>query len=168
MGCVYPPNLFSVDDLWKGIMSGSKGVDVVSDNIWDKQLYYDSDRNAEDKTYCDKSGFLKQWPENFNELILKFSLDENKVYQLNRTQKLLLYSILQSVDSASLKLADLQKSSMVLGNMLGDVSFSNYLMSCRSMNFLEKINKRKGVFSEDELLNMYSELEKRFKYNDVS
>lgn len=168
MGCVYPPNLFSVDDLWKGIMSGSKGVDVVSDNIWDKQLYYDSDRNAEDKTYCDKSGFLKQWPENFNELILKFSLDENKVYQLNRTQKLLLYSILQSVDSASLKLADLQKSSMVLGNMLGDVSFSNYLMSCRSKNFLEKINKRKGVFSEDELLNMYSELEKRFKYNDVS
>lgn len=168
VGCIYPPDLYSVNDLWNGIMSGSKGVNVVSDNVWEKRLYYNSDKRAEDKTYCNKSGFLKRWPKDFNNLILKFNLDEGKIKQLNRTQKLLLHSILQSVDSASLTLEDIQQASMVLGNMLGDLSFSNYLMFSRSRNFLENVNKRRHLFSKKELSDIYLELEKRFDFKDIS
>ncbi len=43
-GVLYPPNSDTVDKFWENIKSGTEGIREVSDEVWDKKYYYDSNK----------------------------------------------------------------------------------------------------------------------------
>ena len=47
---------------------------------------------------------------------------------LNRTKKMVLYAILQAIDEANLNINELRDSSLIIGNMLGDLDISDYML----------------------------------------
>lgn len=61
-GCLYPPKMVNPEEMWNSILCGDKGVREVTKEVWDTKKYYSPDRNAEDKTYCKKTGYLDNVP----------------------------------------------------------------------------------------------------------
>lgn len=139
-GCLYPPLLTSPEELWDGVLKGTKGVRNVNNSVWDTDKYYSKYRSAEDKTYCKKTGYLSELP-HLEKLIEQNGLNSDEVIKLNRTQKMILYTVLKALESANLNLESITQEGFVIGNMLGDESFANYVAQNRMKKFVDEHSK---------------------------
>jgi len=108
-------------------MDGTEGIREISKNIWNPDKYYNPDRCAPDKTYCKFSGYLDEFHAPVQAL-MKLGVSINRYEELNRTQKMVMHTILQSVMSANYSLEDIRDSALFVGNMLGDPIMSNYIL----------------------------------------
>lgn len=163
IGLAYPPNIFDKNDFFDFINNGANGIDIINDNVWDKSKYYSSKHESEDKTYCDKSGYLKRMPNDY-ELLKKFNIDNVKYYELNKTQKLMLHTILSAIDMNDNDLITYEKSLMVVGNMLGDESYSNFVLANRYNEYF----KLAKVFDSQLLNEFKKKVFNKFVDNKIS
>lgn len=95
--------------------------------------------------------------QNLDEMVKKFSLNSETVNSLNRTQKMILYTVLQAIKSSSVKLKNLTDSGFIVGNMLGDQSFADYLIKREALNYLNKDALKNTKFKND-YVNRINEL----------
>ncbi|CBL92478.1 hypothetical protein GCM10025878_00680 [Leuconostoc gasicomitatum] len=156
-GVLYPPNSDTVDKFWENIKSGTEGIREVSDEVWDKKYYYDSNKKVSDKTYCKNSGYIDNTG-NLSDYFSIFNLDSIKISSLNRTKKMVLYTILQAMVEAKIKLTDIQDSSLIIGNMLGDLDICDYILFKYGEKYFDEI-KSEYFENCDELSTLKSEFE---------
>ncbi|WP_185290940.1 beta-ketoacyl synthase N-terminal-like domain-containing protein [Limosilactobacillus reuteri] len=156
-GCLYPPSMTDSKSMWNEILDGEKGVRTITDSQWDVDKYYSPNHDEEDKTYCKKTGYIDKLPE-MSELLKKFGIEKEDFNNLNRTQKMMLYTILKAMEMSNFTKNDLSKIPFVVGNMLGDESFSNYVLMNRASEFIQ--DKQSEKFSK--------ELAKELDQNNVS
>lgn len=136
-GVLYPPNSDNVQNFWKNIKNGVQGIREVTNEVWNVNDYYNEDENVPDKTYCKNSAYLDNTG-SLMDYISKFNLDDGKILSLNRTKKMVLYTILQAIDEANLNINELRDSSLIIGNMLGDLDISDYMLYKFGKNYLNE------------------------------
>jgi acyl transferase domain-containing protein len=132
-GCVFPPDSYDVKKFWENVLSGKSGITITPEERWKWEYYYDEDRSAEDKTYCRLGGSI----ENYAFPYEKYKLSGEELEKLNRTQLLLLDTVLQAIEKAGLAVDDFRDSQtgVFVGNMLGDEAFSDYSLNLRAREF---------------------------------
>ena len=137
-GVLYPPNSDNVQNFWKNIKNGVQGIREVTNEVWNVNDYYNEDENVPDKTYCKNSAYLDNTG-SLMDYISKFNLDDGKILSLNRTKKMVLYTILQAIDEANLNINELRDSSLIIGNRLGDLDISDYMLYKFGKNYLNEL-----------------------------
>lgn len=140
-GCLYPPSMFDNKSMWNEILNGENGVRTVTNSQWDINKYYSTNHNDEDKTYCKKTGYINRFPSMLN-LIEKFDIEKELFYELNRTQKMMLYTTLKAMEMSNILKNDLSSIPFIVGNMLGDESFANYVLINRANDFIQDKNNK--------------------------
>ncbi|TDD30862.1 polyketide synthase [Actinomadura sp. KC06] len=131
-GCVFPPDSYDVESYWRNLVTGRSGISTPPPGRWDWRDYFDEDRGAEDKTYCRYGGFIDDY--RFPDGLRPPAGAE----ELNRTQLLLLDSILQAAGTAGYPRARLggPGTALLVGNMLGDEALFDYSLAARAREVL--------------------------------
>lgn len=160
-GVLYPPDANSADIFWKNIKDGVVGIREVTDDVWDKGNFFDSDEQCEDKTYCKESAYLERNIE-LDSFLSRFNLEREKLLLLNRTQKMVLYTILQALEEGNLTLKDISKSSLIIGNMLGDLDICNYFLEVYGEKYFDLL-KQELVFSSTDNYKLKAKFLKKLK-----
>lgn len=137
-GCVFPPDGYDVKRFWENVQTGKSGIRTIPEERWKWEYYYDENKSAEDKTYCKLGGIIDNYAFPYDRY--KFSTEELK--KLNRSQLMLLDTILQAIEKAGLP-ADYFRdydTGVFVGNMLGDEAFSDYSINLRAREFYYYLN----------------------------
>lgn len=173
-GCVFPPDSYDTEKFWENVITAKPGVQEMPEASWKKELYFDKDRHAEDKTYCKWGAYVEKY--SFPTVEKDLQSKKDAIDELNRSQLMLLDTIVQAVKKGGISLDELGNSqvSMVVGNMLGDFSFSNEFIKNREIQieyYLDnndefcKLEKEKQQAIKD---NLKKEIENRFSNGDIS
>lgn len=147
-GVLYPPNSDNVQRFWENIENGVQGIREVTNEVWNVNDYYNDNEDVPDKTYCKNSAYLDNTGP-LMDYISKFDLDYRKISSFNRTKKMILYTILQAIDEAELKLNELRDSSLIIGNMLGDLDICDYMLYKFGKSYLNEVEKNSLVKGEN-------------------
>jgi len=133
-GCVYPPDGYDAEKFWDVIISGKSGINIVPEERWNWEYYYDEDRKVEDRTYCRLGGYV----DSYNFPYTRCNIKKEKIQNLNRTQLMMLDTIIQALEKSGIKLDSDQNNNigMFVGNMLGDEYFFDYSLKFRAKEFL--------------------------------
>jgi acyl transferase domain-containing protein/NAD(P)H-dependent flavin oxidoreductase YrpB (nitropropane dioxygenase family)/acyl carrier protein/NAD(P)-dependent dehydrogenase (short-subunit alcohol dehydrogenase family) len=94
-GCVLP-GAFDPETLWSNIISGVYAIGDMPENRMDSRLYYDTDRQAEDKTYTKIAGLVTGFTFDHG----RFGMSAEEGAALSRTQQMLLHAAAQAVADA--------------------------------------------------------------------
>ena len=156
-GCLYPPSMIDNKSMWNEILDGKEGVRTITDSQWDVDKYYSLNHDEEDKTYCKKTGYIDKLPE-MSDLVNKFGIVKEELCKLNRTQKMMLYTTLKAMEMSNFTKDDLSTIPFVVGNMLGDEVFADYVLMNRASEFIQ--DEQNEEFLE--------ELTKKLDQNNVS
>lgn len=164
-GCVFPPDGKNVETFWENVIGGKSGI---SEKCWKKDLYYNSDKKVEDKTYCKNGGIITEY-EFPLELANEFGIDDETISNLNRTQQMTLDTILQALKMSEYGLKDLSiDTGFYIGNMLGDANLPNYTIWNRIkeieqyMNLSSKYNSLSKDEKEDVINKLRNSIEEKF------
>ncbi|WP_178075961.1 beta-ketoacyl synthase N-terminal-like domain-containing protein [Paenibacillus oralis] len=132
-GCIFPPDGYDVKRFWANVLSGKPGIRTTPADRWKWETYYDEDRNAEDKTYCRLGGTIHEYTFPFEQ----HSFSRPQLDKLNRTQLMLLDSILQAMSMTRSGQSGFSNddTGVFVGNMLGDEAFSDYSINLRAKEF---------------------------------
>jgi len=95
MGCIYP-DAENKDLFWENIVSRKYSIGPMPANRLDPDLYFDSDKNAKDKTYTDLAGFVAD----FNFDYKRFGYTREKADMISRSQQMVLEAAFQAVADA--------------------------------------------------------------------
>lgn len=117
-GCVLPPDSTDVEKFWQNQLAGITGIIEIPKERWDVDLYYSHNQKDDEKTDCKYGAFIKNY--SFNRY-KEFSPAE--INKLNRSQQLILDSIIQACGSARIDIHSLhgmKKLGLCMANMLGD------------------------------------------------
>jgi NAD(P)H-dependent flavin oxidoreductase YrpB (nitropropane dioxygenase family) len=97
MGCTLP-DADTPDELWENILKKHYAISPMPESRMDRELYYDTNRKAEDKTYTDLAGHVTQFEFDAD----RFGYEGNKSNRLSRSQKMVLATAVKAVESAGL------------------------------------------------------------------
>jgi len=95
MGCILP-DAHSPEALWENILSKRYSIREMEDNRIRKDLYYDPDKGAEDRSYTMLAGYIDDFVFDHE----RFGYDEEKASRLSRSQQILLETAYQAVENA--------------------------------------------------------------------
>ena len=95
MGCVLP-TAHDPESLWESVLNKKYAIREMPQDRIRKDLYYDADKSAEDKSYTMLAGTIDEF--HFDQE--RFGYDEKKAAKLSRTQKILLETAYQAVENA--------------------------------------------------------------------
>ncbi|MBF0233378.1 MAG: nitronate monooxygenase, partial [Desulfamplus sp.] len=95
MGCTLP-DAHDPETLWQNIISRRYSIKEMEDSRIRKDLYYDLDRTAEDKSYKMLAGYIDDFVFDYE----RFGYDKSKADRLSRSQQLLLATAYQAVENA--------------------------------------------------------------------
>ncbi len=101
MGCVFP-DAHDPETFWQNILDKKVSIGEVPDSRWEKDLYYDPDPKAKDKTYTKIAGLVNDFKFD-NE---RFGYSPAKAAKLSRSQQMLLHAAYQAVENARLLTED--------------------------------------------------------------
>lgn len=101
IGCTLP-QADTPDALWQNILDKKYAISKMPADRFDYDLYYDPDRNAEDKTYTALAGHVDHFT--FDSERFGYALDKEK--KLSRSQKMVLQTACQAVENAGLLTED--------------------------------------------------------------
>lgn len=154
-GCIFPPDSYDTKKFWENVVSGVDGIIDVSEKYWKQELYYSPDLSAMDKTYCKKGGKVEGYGFPYDKYE-KYRISKENVDRLNRSQQMILDTVLQSFSMMSpASVNDKTKTvGMYLGNMLGDESFTDYIISNR-------VKEAESYFKNSIAFNHLTEEEKK-------
>ena len=97
MGCTLP-DANTPEDLWENILKKQYAISPMPKSRMDRDLYYDTNRKAEDKTYTDLAGHVT----GFEFEAERFGYEGDKARRLSRSQKMVLQTAYKAVESAGL------------------------------------------------------------------
>ncbi|MFA6013366.1 MAG: beta-ketoacyl synthase N-terminal-like domain-containing protein, partial [Desulfobacteraceae bacterium] len=95
MGCVLP-DAHDPETLWQNILSGVYSIRDMPEDRLNSHLFYDTDRQAEDKTYTKIAGLVTDFQFDHQQ----FDLTEDQAQKMSRTQQMLLHASAQAVEDA--------------------------------------------------------------------
>ncbi|MBU2630188.1 MAG: acyltransferase domain-containing protein, partial [Proteobacteria bacterium] len=97
IGCTLP-DADDPDRLWENILSKKYSISQMPKSRFNHDLYYDPDRNAEDKTYTTLAGHVDHFEFDWE----RFGYAEGKEKKLSRSQKMVLQTAYKAVENAGL------------------------------------------------------------------
>ena len=97
VGCTLP-DADDPDSLWENILSKKYSISQMPESRFDHDLYYDPDRNAEDKTYTILAGHVDHFRFDRD----RFGYTREKEKRLSRSQKMVLQTAYKAVENAGL------------------------------------------------------------------
>ncbi|MBT7261655.1 MAG: polyketide synthase, partial [Desulfobacula sp.] len=97
IGCTLP-NADDPDSLWDNILNKKYSISEMPKSRFDRDLYYDPDKSAEDKTYTILAGHV----DHFEFDKTRFGYAEGKEKRLSRSQKMVLQTAYKAVENAGL------------------------------------------------------------------
>ncbi|MBT3484310.1 MAG: acyltransferase domain-containing protein [Desulfobacula sp.] len=97
IGCTLP-DADDPDSLWDNILNKKYSISEMPESRFDRDLYYDPDKSAEDKTYTILAGHV----EHFEFDKVRFGYAEGKEKRLSRSQKMVLQTAYKAVENAGL------------------------------------------------------------------
>ncbi|MBC8440931.1 MAG: acyltransferase domain-containing protein [Deltaproteobacteria bacterium] len=97
IGCTLP-DADDPDHLWDNILNKKYSISQMPKSRFDRDLYYDPDKSAEDKTYTILAGHV----EHFEFDKARFGYAEGKEKRLSRSQKMVLQTAYKAVENAGL------------------------------------------------------------------
>ncbi len=101
MGCTLP-DADNPEQLWENILGKKYSISEMDEDRFDRELYYNPDRSAEDSSYTILAGQAKQ----FSFDAEKFGYTPEKAKRLSRSQQLVLQTAQQAVESGGLLAED--------------------------------------------------------------
>ena len=122
MGCILP-GAADPEQLWDNIMGKRYAIKEMPDERIRKDLYYDPDKSAEDRSYTMLAGLV----DNYRFDQERFGYDDKKAAKLSRSQKMLLEAAYQAVENAgylnedlSFMCKDPQRTAVIIATCLGN------------------------------------------------
>ncbi|MGM0643067.1 MAG: SDR family NAD(P)-dependent oxidoreductase [Thermodesulfobacteriota bacterium] len=122
MGCTLP-DADSPEALWENIMARKYSIREMPEDRFDRSLYYDPDKNAEDKTYTILAGTVDDYEFDHD----RFGYTAEKAARLSRSQKMVLETAYKAVENAGYLLEndrlacdDPDRTSVVIATCLGN------------------------------------------------
>jgi len=97
MGCTLP-HADTPEMLWENILNKKYSIQEMPEDRFDRELYYDPDRGAKDKTYTTLAGHV----DDFEFDVERFGYAEGKDKRLSRSQKMVLQTAYKAVENAGL------------------------------------------------------------------
>ena len=97
VGCTLP-HAHDPEHLWENILNKKYSISPMPESRFDRDLYYDPDRSAEDKTYTILAGHIDDFEFDFE----RFGYAEGKEKRLSRSQKMVLQTAYKAVENAGL------------------------------------------------------------------
>jgi len=94
LGCTLP-HADNPDTLWKNLLDKKYSISEMPHSRFDYDLYYDSDRKAEDKTYSILAGHV----DDFRFDSERFGYTEDKERKLSKSQKMVLQTAYKAVEN---------------------------------------------------------------------
>ncbi|MCK5852251.1 type I polyketide synthase, partial [bacterium] len=126
LGCVYP-GAHSPEELWQNVLAGRRYFRVAPDVRLPREDYFDSNKYAPGKTYCDKMAVITDWE--FDPL--EFHIPPVSVYTSDIAHWLALYTAREAIKDSGLNLDEIDRTKVgvIIGNTLtGEFSRSHNLM----------------------------------------
>ncbi len=154
-GCLYPPDSFSLDKFFKNVINGTEGIRQIDKKFWEPEKYYNPDRTIADKTYCKQSGYLDPFDVP-TELLTEIQLSKKIYNSFNRTQKMVLHTILQALSSAGYSLEKIRNAGLFIGNMLGDPVTADYILYKKGEEYQKLVYEKLSTKSLPDKLNSWS------------
>ncbi len=118
LGCVLP-RARSTEDFWDNVIKGVDCITEVPVERWDPALFYDTNRDAPDKTYANIGGFVRDFqfePKNFR-------IPPKVAKHLDLVQKMALTAVSEALEDADLHRkdspVDRSRIAVILGNSMG-------------------------------------------------
>ena len=97
MGCTLP-HADTPEMLWENILNKKYSIQEMPEDRFNRELYYDPDRGAQDKTYTILAGQV----DDFEFDVERFGYAEGKDKRLSRSQKMVLQTAYKAVENAGL------------------------------------------------------------------
>ena len=97
MGCTLP-HAENPEHLWENILNKKYSISEMPESRFDRNIYYDPDKNAEDKTYTILAGHV----DDFRFDSQRFGYAEDKAKRLSRSQQMVLQTAYKAVENAGL------------------------------------------------------------------
>ena len=97
IGCTLP-DADDPDRLWENILDKKYSISEMPVSRFDRDLYYDPDKKAEDKTYTILAGHVDQFEFDWE----RFGYAQGKEKKLSRSQKMVLQTAYKAVENAGL------------------------------------------------------------------
>jgi len=97
IGCTLP-DADDPEQLWNNILDKKYSISRMPESRFDHDLYYDPDRNAEDKTYTTLAGHIDDFVFDRE----RFGYTQEKAAKLSRSQQMVLQTAYKAVESAGL------------------------------------------------------------------
>lgn len=154
-GCLYPPDSFSLEKFYENIINGTEGIRQIDEKFWEPKKYYNPDRTIADKTYCKQSAYLDPFDAP-TELLTETQIPKETYNSLNRTQKMVLHTILQALSFASYSLEDIKNAGLFIGNMLGDPVTADYILYNKGKKYQKMVYKKLSTMSVPDELSSWS------------
>ncbi|MFO7749720.1 MAG: beta-ketoacyl synthase N-terminal-like domain-containing protein [Desulfobacteraceae bacterium] len=164
MGCILPGS-DSPEKMWENILDKQYFIKEMPESRMDRELYYDPDKKAEDKSYTELAGLI----EDFSFDQERFGYNDEKTAKLSRSQQLLLQAAYQAVEDSGYLGKDLtfsckdpERTSVIiatcLGNELGNqLQFKYHFPEVTAM--LEK-NEKFQKLDESEKKQLLADLQR--------
>ncbi len=95
IGCTLP-DADDPDSLWDNILSKKYSISPMPEARFDRELFYDPDRGAEDKTYTILAGHVDHFEFDWE----RFGYNKEKAKRLSRSQKMVLQTAYKAVEHA--------------------------------------------------------------------
>ncbi len=122
MGCILP-GAMNPEILWENILGKKYSIKEMPQSRLRRELYYDPDRNGEDKTYTILAGIIDDYTFDRE----KFGYDDKKAAKLSRSQQLLLETAYQAVEDAGYLTDDMrfgskdpERTAVIIATCLGN------------------------------------------------
>ncbi len=95
VGCTLP-DANDPESLWENVLAKKYSISQMPESRFDRNLYYDPDKSAEDKTYTILAGHI----DDFEFDNKRFGYAEDKEKRLSRSQKIVLQTAYKAVENA--------------------------------------------------------------------
>jgi acyl transferase domain-containing protein/acyl carrier protein/NAD(P)H-dependent flavin oxidoreductase YrpB (nitropropane dioxygenase family)/NADP-dependent 3-hydroxy acid dehydrogenase YdfG len=95
MGCVLP-DAQDVETLWQNVVSGVYSIKDMPEDRLDSRYYYDTDKQAEDRTYTKIAGLVTSFTFDHE----RFGFTEAEASKMSRSQQMLLHASAQAAEDA--------------------------------------------------------------------
>lgn len=136
--CLFPPDGYDAESYWRNLLAGTNGISTPPPERWDWQTYYSQDREVDEKTYCKFGGFL----DDYRFPNAAHGIDDGNVRDLNRTQLMVLDTVLRTMGAAGYTPEDFGSTDTALfvGNMLGDEQLVDVSLASRAPEIFNYIS----------------------------
>jgi hypothetical protein len=170
IGCVFPGQADSAEAFWQNIVNGRNCIGPVPKDRWDPDLYFDTDREAPDRTYTTIGSFL----DGFVFEPKRFRIPPKVASQVDPVQQITLTAVAGALKDAGLKVDsrdaegrafDRARCAVILGNSLGGEVGDQYAIRLAWPEVERQLQSAPSfqALPPELRLNVRHELESRYK-----